>query len=444
MDLGDTTMRALLIVLHLVLMSAPATAWQDRDTKVRNDRKAFEGKDAWIYNDLDSGTRAAKAANKPLMVVFRCIPCEACQEFDDDVARRDEVIRDLLDEYICVRIVQANTIDLTRFQYDFDQSFAVILMNADGTIYGRFGTRSHRPEYEDISLEGLRAALKAGLAIHRDLDRARLSLAGKQVKPGPFRTPLEFPSLAGRYGAKLDYEGQVARSCVHCHQVREAERRVDRDAGRPLTDAALYPYPDPEVLGLKLDPKEIATVEKVVANSIADRAGVRVGDQIAALDGQPLLSIADLQWVLHNKPATATLEAEIVREGTKQRVTFNLPQGWRRGDVSWRPTSWDLRRMALGGMRLDDLSAEERAEKKLGEDVMALKVRHVGQFGEHRGAMDAGILKDDVIVSFDGLSGHLTESDLFAHATRKRRPGDEVTITVLRDGERKTMRFALK
>src|SRR5262249_32926236 len=155
--------------------------------------------------------------------------CEACQEFDDDVARRDEVIRDLLDEYICVRIVQANTIDLTRFQYDFDQSFAVILMNADGTIYGRFGTRSHRPEYEDISLEGLRAARKAGLAIPRALDRARLSLAGKQVKPGPFRTPLEFPSLAGRYGAKLDYEGQVARSCVHCHQVREAERRVDRD-----------------------------------------------------------------------------------------------------------------------------------------------------------------------------------------------------------------------
>src|SRR5262245_6723799 len=136
-------MRAILIALGLILVTSPAPAWQDRDAKVRNDRKAFEGKDAWIYNDLDSGTRAAKAANKPLMVVFRCIPCEACQEFDDDVARRDPIIRDLLDEYVCVRIVQANTIDLTRFQYDFDQSFAVILMNVDGTIYGRFGTRSH-------------------------------------------------------------------------------------------------------------------------------------------------------------------------------------------------------------------------------------------------------------------------------------------------------------
>src|SRR3954462_6472478 len=159
-------MRTLLALLGLILLSSPLAA-QDRDARVRNDRKAFGASKDWIYNDLAGGVRAAREANKPLLVVFRCIPCQACQEFDDDVARRDPVIRDLLDEFVCVRIVQANPINLPRFQHDFDQSFAAYLMHPDLTIYGRFGTRSGRPGHQDISLEGLRKGMQAALRGHR-------------------------------------------------------------------------------------------------------------------------------------------------------------------------------------------------------------------------------------------------------------------------------------
>src|SRR5690349_10089446 len=161
-----TMMRKILLVLGLFFFAADRLPAQDRDTKVRNDRKTFEASHDWIYNNLDEGIRAAKAADKPLFVVLRCIPCEACQEFDDDVARRDPIIRDLLDKFVCVRIVQANAIDLSRFQHDFDLSFAAYFLNPDGTIYGRFGTRSDRPEEEDISLEGLREAMQGALRIH--------------------------------------------------------------------------------------------------------------------------------------------------------------------------------------------------------------------------------------------------------------------------------------
>ena len=41
----------------------------------------------WIDNELPEGILAAKGENKPLVVVFRCIPCEACLESDDDVER---------------------------------------------------------------------------------------------------------------------------------------------------------------------------------------------------------------------------------------------------------------------------------------------------------------------------------------------------------------------
>jgi serine protease Do len=435
-------MRHWLPFLVLILLTTTATA-QDRDAKVRNDRKTFQASQDWIYNDLGEGVRAAKASGKPLLVVFRCIPCEACQEFDD-VARRDPIIRDLLDEFVCVRIVQANTIDLTHFRHDFDQSFAAYLMNPDLTIYGRFGTRSERPEHEDISLEGLRKAMEAALRTHRDYGEVKPSLAGKQVKPDRYRMPRDYPSLSGRYGEKIDYEGKTAKSCMHCHQVREAERLAYRSAKEPIPDEVLFPYPDPAVLGLKMDPKAMARVEGVTTASIAEKAGLKVGDDIVTLAGQPLLSIADLQWVLHNAPATARLPAQVSRDGMTTDLTLDLPEGWRRGDISWRVTTWDLRRMGLGGLRLDELTDGERRAVDLSPDALALRVRHVGEFGEHAVAKKAGIQKGDILVGFDGQTSRTSESELLAYTLQKKRPGDEVAVIVLCNGERKVLRFALQ
>lgn len=45
----------LLAGLALILGTATTLLAQDRDTKVRNDRKAFQDSLDWIYNDLDAG-----------------------------------------------------------------------------------------------------------------------------------------------------------------------------------------------------------------------------------------------------------------------------------------------------------------------------------------------------------------------------------------------------
>jgi hypothetical protein len=436
-------MRPWLLLLGLLLQTSPILA-QARDTKVRHDREVFQASKDWIYNDLREGIRAAKASGKPLLVVFRCIPCVACQKFDDDVARRDPIIRDLLSEFICVRIVQANTIDLTVFQHDFDLSFAAYLMNSDLTIYGRFGTRSERPEYEDISLEGLRKAMESALQMHRNYKAVKPSLAGKQVSASQYKTPRDYPGLSGRYGESLNYEGQVAKSCMHCHQIREAERLVYRTAGQPIPDEVLLPYPDPGVLGLKLDPKEMATVEQVEPGSIAERAGLRAGDNIVALAGRPLLSIADLQWVLHKAPASTHLPAQMRRGGKTWNATLELPKGWRLGDISWRASTWDLRRMGFGGMRLDDLTDEQRRSANLPREGMALRVRHLGEYGEHAVAKRAGFQKGDIVVRFDGLNSRMSESELLAHTLQKKRSGDEVAATVLRKGGKTALKFTLQ
>lgn len=45
---------------------------------------------------------------------------------------------------MCVRLLQMNGVDLKRFQFDYDQTWCAFFMNADGTIYGRYGTRAGR------------------------------------------------------------------------------------------------------------------------------------------------------------------------------------------------------------------------------------------------------------------------------------------------------------
>ncbi|MEX2120747.1 MAG: Trx7/PDZ domain-containing (seleno)protein [Pirellulales bacterium] len=430
-----------------LLMAAVGTAAaaQDRDTKVRKDREAFEGSRDWIYNDLEAGVRAAAAEDKPLLVVFRCIPCAACQEFDDQVARRDRRVRDLMDQFVCVRIVQANTIDLTRFQFDFDQSFAAVLMHPDMTIYGRFGTRSKHEESRDITLEGLRKAMAAALEMHKRHEQVKPALAGKQVSEAGFKSPGDYPSLAGKYESDLDYEGRVAASCLHCHQIREAERLVYRTAGEPIPDEVLYPSPNPSVVGLIMDPREKARIAEVAADSPAERDDFQAGDEILRLEGQPLLSIADIQWVLHHAPPSGRLSAQVARKGEKLDLVLTLDEGWRRrDDISWRATTWDLRRMGLGGLLLEELLPDERSEAGLPDDSMALRVKHAGEYGDHAVALRAGFRKDDILVAFDGQRGRMTESQLLAHTLQEKRPGDTVAATVLRNGQRKQFKFALQ
>lgn len=432
------------IVVLLAMASGPASA-QDRDTLVRQDRDRYGQGGPWIYDDLDQGLALAKREGKPLLVVFRCIPCEACKKFDEDVARRTPEVADLMDRFVGVRLVQANRIDLTRFRHDFDQSFAVYFLGTDGGILGRYGTRSGRAEASDMELDGFRAAMTRALEIHEAGAGVRESLAGKQVAPDEFRTPEDFPSVEGRFPDTLDYAANVAKSCLHCHQVAEAFRRTYRQREGTIPDRVLFPYPDPTVIGLTMSPRETARVLAVEPGSSAEQDGIRGGDLIVSVEGQPLVSVADLQWILDQADDPAVLVAEVERDGKKLPLSITLNEGFRRrGDLSWRASAWDLRRMGLGGMRLSKMLRAERQQAGLPEDKLALKVAHVGQYGEHAVAKAAGVLAGDILVSFDGHDEPWSETDLMAYAVQRRKPGDEVEIELRRQGETVRTRIRLQ
>src|SRR5262245_40114187 len=259
----------------LVAFSATATAQPKltREQKVREDRKKVEAEGFWIYNDLAKGFAEAKKSGKPMLVVLRCIPCEECVKLDDDLVNQDPVIRPLLEKFVCVRIVSTNGLDLSLFQYDTDQSFAAFMLNYDGTIYGRFGTRSHRTNWiGDVSLPGLAKALQGAIDLHAAYPKNKESLAGKRGPAPEFASPEKYPTLAGKYGPKLAESGNIVQSCIHCHQIGDAQRAHYRTKKEPIPESVLFPYPHPKAIGLILDPKEMATVDKVETGSIADKA----------------------------------------------------------------------------------------------------------------------------------------------------------------------------
>ena len=319
-----------------------------------------------------------------------------------------------------------------------------MFLNADRTIYGRFGTRSENEEDDDMTMAGFRQAMKAVLALHQGYPANKQVLANKSGGKVPFAVPEAYPSLKGKYKAQIDYDGAVVASCIHCHQVRDAERIHIREQGKELPEQVLYPYPLPSVIGLALDPKQCATITSVEPESLAESAELAPGDVLLALNKQPLVSIADLQWVLHTAPATGKLAVEYRRGKQVATTVVLLPKGWRqKSDLAWRPTTWELRRMALGGLWLKDLSDEERTKRGIESDTLALWVKHLGEYGEHAVAKNAGFRKDDVLVAVDGSQGRWSETELIAAALKKP-PGDKLSVTVLRGQERIELKLPLQ
>ncbi len=118
-------------------------------------------------------------------------------------------------------------------------------------------------------------------------------------------------------------------------------------------------------------------------------------------------------------------------------LELTLAPGWRRkDDIAWRASSWTLRRWGTGGIFSEAVPAEERASLKLEPNAMALRIKHVGQYAPHNVARERGLPERDILVSFDGRTDLVRETDLLAYAMSDLKPGARVEVDLLRDGAR--------
>jgi serine protease Do len=433
-------MRALPWMGVLLFLATPSVANaqnRDRNTMVLNDRQRVVDDGYWIYNNLEKGFEEAEKSGKPLLVVFRCIPCEACAQLDEQVVEKNPAVRKHLSNFVCVRVVHANGMDLSRFQFDYDQSWAAFFLNADGTIYGRYGTRSHQHDSEeDVSLDGFLDTMQSVLALHKQFPETKASLAAKTGPKSEIAKPEEFKELKEKYTSSLKYGPEVARSCIHCHQVGEAWKQHYWLEKKLVPTEHIYAYPHPKILGLVMDPAKAATVKSVTEGSLASDAGFQAGDKLVSLEKQPLISMADIQWILHQRKDAGQISFVISRSGVTKGIELTLPENWKElGDISWRATSWGLRRMVTGGLVFESVAEEQRKQLGLESQAVGLRIKHVGQFNAHAAGKRAGFKVDDIVTQVDGIERPLTESALIAHLLRTKRPGDTVAVSLLREGK---------
>jgi hypothetical protein len=431
-------MRIPLFILSAVLCAHVvfAEAVKDREGAVRKDKLTMENDPRWIYNDWQKGFAEAKREGRPVLLVLRCVPCLGCAGIDASVLTEPQ-LSPLLDRFVCVRVINANAIDLSLFQFDYDLSFSALMFAGDGTVLGRYGSWMHQKNPAEKTTTGFKHALEGALALAKNYPANKATLAGKQGGPVPFKDPLEIPGLAGKYKRDLDWAGKVVPSCVHCHQIGDAIRAHHRSRGEPMPSASIYPWPAPETIGLTLAADQVARVESVAAGSTAARAGLQAGDDLISMEGQPLVSIADVSWVLHRAPESGALAAVVQRGGARKDAAIPLAAQWRsQSDIARRVGTWQMRGMATGGLQLTDLGDEERVRRNLPKDGLALLVKHVGQYGKHAAAKNAGFQKDDVIVALAGDTRRASEGQVIGRLLQTTKPGGKVKATVLRGGQR--------
>jgi hypothetical protein len=316
-------------------------------------------------------------------------------------------------------------VDLRLFQFDYDQSWTVFFLNADKTIYGRYGTRASRGADEgvDVSVAGLEKALEAALGIHAGYPANKASLAGKRGQPPPASEIRSFRVFKSRFAE------DPPRGCAHCHHVWEALRSVPREARKPLPDDLMWPYAKPDRLGLTLDLGECATVKAVALDSAAAKAGFVVGDRIRTLDGQPLVSIADVQWVLQHATEPCDLLAEVERKGGPAKLMLHLAAGWRKGeDITWRSSTGPLRPFGW-----DEATPEQRRALGVKDGDLCVRVRGMPKVGP---AQRAGLVAGDFIVEIDGSRTQITEERWLEYLYKEKVRGQTVTLTVIHKGQR--------
>ena len=121
-------------MLCLITASAFSQTVKDREGAIRDDREKLEQNERWIYNDVAAGFREAQRTGKPMMVVLRCVPCLSCMGIDTEVLIENNELRPFMDQFVRVRVINANALDMSLFQFDYDLSFSTLFFNGDGTV----------------------------------------------------------------------------------------------------------------------------------------------------------------------------------------------------------------------------------------------------------------------------------------------------------------------
>lgn len=418
-------LRGVIVFTLLAMLTWQSSRADERLKSALKDTHA-DGAEWWVYNDLAKAREIAKRENKPIFVTFRCVPCANCKAFDAEVAAGKEQIDELSRKhFVPVRQVEMKGVDLTQFEFDYDLNWAAMFINADGTVYARYGTQSAEGADAYNSIAGLKNTMQRVLELHKNYPGNRDELVGKRDAKKLYKTALELPGLENKWKYKQQTE---RKNCIHCHNIHDAQHNHAFDTGK-YTPKMLFRWPLPENIGLVIAAADGMKIEKVKDDSPASRAGVTAGGNVTHMNGQAIASIADMQWVLHKLDYDAN--SVKVRVNNNKEFTLSLPTDWKKTDISWRGSTWSAPpKLAVWMPPVNDA---QRKQLGLDDDEHAFHVRFIN--GSQPGGREftkAGIKINDFVTAVEGkpVPDHFRKTVAYIKLNHK--PGERVTFTVRR------------
>ena len=336
------------------------------------------------------------------------------------MVRLDKEIAEVAAKFVRVRLVRISSVDLRLFEFDRDLTWFAFLLNADETIYGRYGGRDAKGPDERISLKGLRYAMERALEAHANPPKPRIRL--------------EKPFRASDFPAAKTFKG----NCIHCHTIYEFERAEKKALGQWRRDD-LWVYPLPENVGIKLEVDRGNRIAEVRPGSPASIAGLKPQDVVKSINEHSVASFADASYALHKAPARRTVTIAWLRSGQEHSAKLELAPGWRKTNLSWRPSLLDLLpSLPLSGK---DLTADEKKKLGLSEKRFAFRQDKF----VHSTLKAAGLQKDDVVVGIDGKETMGGIDDFMSQARGgDYLVGDQVDLNILRGDKRIDVTLTLK
>lgn len=325
-------------------------------------------------------------------------------------------------------------VDLRQFEFDYDLTWMAFFMNANGTIYGRYGGQDASGDVSRMSLAGLRFAMQAALETHKN--------------PPPRKpTPAGAPVLA---------ENVVrAGGCIHCHNIHEAKWRAP---GIKKDDMWIYPLPDN--VGLILDINQGNKVRSVTPGSLAAKAGIAAGDIVESINGMRVFSFGDAQYALHKVPAKGPVpitwkpakpptmqmiatkagfpSAAIWKpDGKPLSANLEVADGWRKTNLTWRPSMLDL--LPTSVFYGDDLTAAEKQALGLSDKRLAYRQDKTVNINAQRMGVQAG----DIYVGINGEPLEMDGLTFLGYIRRNFFKGDRVVLNIIRNGKPMDLRVQL-
>jgi len=149
---------------------------------------------------------------------------------------------------------------------------------------------------------------------------------------------------------------------------------------------------------LKLDRATGALVGDVTPGSPADKAGLKSGDVITQLNGQPIEDTSQLKLRVTETTPGSQVHLVVNRNGESKAFDVTLGSVPENKVAKASESNGEARREALGGVSVTDLDQNTRAELKIPQNVQGAVITQVAP---DSAAYEAGLRTGDVITELN-------------------------------------------